>query len=219
MLKNKTLLFLQREQYPKERINIFVASEDERIRYLIACPGYQIIIGVPGLNAQNAFISNWLDDDEIFFYIQDDVDGIKSSKTLLTIIKEAVTQISTRKTGLYGVLPNHDGRTQSDTTTTHLTHIVGCFYICRNHIDIKINGLCETEDYERSILYFIKYGSIYRYKGAGIKTKYLGTSGGSKDRLQRKASAVQYLLDRYPGYCNFRDKKGEADLLLNWRAI
>ena len=83
-----------------------------------------------------------------------------------------------------------------------------------------VQGYCETEDYERTILYFLKYGQVYRYRGAGVQTKYQGTSGGGrKGFATRKGLAVTYLLTKYPELCFYRDKSGEPDILLNWRAL
>jgi hypothetical protein len=219
LLRSKTLAFLQREFYPRERINIFVASEDERIRYQ-AVGDYNIVVGVLGLKPQRRFISDWLDDNEIYIGMDDDIDGIKSNKSFLELITDACQFLNTRRSGLWGVLPKDDARCFKDDTTEHLSFIIGCFFVCRNHKEILLEGLCETDDYERTILYFLRYGCVYRYRGAGIKTKYLGTSGGqgsAQHSLERKHQAVQFLLETYPDLCRFRDKNGEPDILLNWR--
>ena len=215
LLRSKTLAFLQREFYPRERINIFVASEEERIAYQ-AVGDYNIVVGVLGLVPQRQFISDWLDEDEIYVSLDDDVDGIKG-KSFLELIRDATQMLSSRRAGLWGVLPKDDARCFKDDTTEHLSFIVGAFFVARNHKDLRPQGLSETEDYERTMLYFLRYGCVYRYRGAGIKTKYLGTSGGQGGGLERKIQAVQFLLETYPALCRFRDKKGNPDLLLNWR--
>ena len=220
MLKNKTLRFLQKVGYPSEQIYIFVASDDERLRYQTANPGYNLIVGVLGLKQQRQFICDWLDDDEIYIGMDDDVSGIKSiGKSFTNIIRDALEIIESRRTGLYGILPKDDTRCFKDNTTNHLSFVIGCLFICRNHKDIQLHGNCETDDYERCILYYIKYGHIFRYRGAGVSSVYQGTSGGDKKGfIKRKKEAVTYLLKMYPGYCSFRNKKGEPDILLNWRA-
>jgi len=215
-LKQKTLRFLNDVQYPKDLIYIFVASEAEADTYGHLLPEYQIVLGVPGLKPQRKFISDWLQEDEIYIGMDDDIDGIKG-KSFLELIRDAHQMLGTRRGGLWGILPKDDARCFKDDTTDHLSFIIGCFFVCRNHKDILLEGLCETDDYERTILYFLRYGCVFRYRGAGIKTKYLGTSGGQGGSLERKVQAVQFLLERYPGICRFRDKKGEPDILLNWR--
>jgi len=217
-LKQKTLRFLNDVHYPKDLIYIFVSSEAEKETYEAVCPGYQIVVGVPGLKPQRRFITDWLQEDEIYIGMDDDIDGIKG-KPFLELIRDAHQMLGTRRSGLWGILPKDDARCFKNDTTEHLSFIIGCFFVCRNHKEILLEGLCETDDYERTILYFIRYRCVYRYRGAGVKTKYLGTSGGQGGSLERKREAVQFLLERYPGLCGFRNKKGEPDILLNWRYI
>jgi hypothetical protein len=215
----KTLRFLNDVQYPKDLIYIFVASEDERQAYERTCPGYHIVVGVPGLRDQRNFISDWLQEDEIYISMDDDIDGIKSDKSFLELIRDAHQMLGTRRGGLWGILPKDDARCFKPDTTDHLSFIIGAFFVCRNHKDIRLHNLV-AHDYELSIRYFIKYRAVFRYRGAGLKTKYLGTcagQGSAQHRLERKRQAVQFLLETYPGLCRFRDKKGEPDLLLNWR--
>jgi hypothetical protein len=106
-----------------------------------------------------------------------------------------------------------------DRLTTHLSHILGAFFICVNDRECVPN-IQEMEDYERSILYFRKYGEIYRWKGAGVSTSYRKNPGGLQQpgRSERKEGGVRYLIDTYPEYCRKREKDGASDVLLNWRA-
>jgi hypothetical protein len=215
VLLTKTLDFLYSVDYPKDRIFIFVASEEERVKYQAGCFNYNLVVGVPGLVPQRNFISEWLHDDEIYVSLDDDVSGVKG-RPFIQLIRDAVALLETRQAGLFGVLPKDDARCFKDSTTTHLAFVVGAFFVCRNHKDIKID--CFAEDYQRSILYFKRYGAVFRYRGAGVQTRYAGTSGGTEGVLERKANAVAYLVATHSGYCSLRDKNGEPDILLNWRA-
>lgn len=220
LLRDKTLAFLKKSGYPSERIFIFVVL-DEIEKYSQTCPGCNLIIGLPGLKAQRKFISDWLSEDEIYIGMDDDIDGIKTmGKSFLDIVRDACERLETRKCGLFGILPNDDARRFKDSTTGHLSFILGALFICRNHHSILLRGPCLTDDYERSILYFIRYGTIYRYRGAGVQTKYAGTSAGGnrEDFIERKRQSVMGLIEQFPEYCSYRNKKGEPDILLNWRA-
>lgn len=220
VLAKKTFAFLQRENYPKDKIVIFVSSEIEQFRYSLTCPGVQIVIGKLGLTQQRNFISDWLDDDEIYVSLDDDVTGVKSlGKSFLDIVRDGVQAISSRRTGLFGILSRDDGRSLKDNTTEHLTHVVGSFFIVRNHKDIKIEISTNVEDYARSCLYFLRYGAVFRYRGAGVQTKYMGSSGGLTDRKARQEQGVKELVEMYPGLCKAITKRnGWPDVLLNFRA-
>jgi hypothetical protein len=214
LLKSKTLAFLETSGYPSNLIFVFVSDKSEFERYSQTCPGYNLVIGLPGLKPQRKFISDWLNEDEIYLGLDDDIDGVKTlGSSFLDLIRDACGLIGTRRSGLWGILPKDDGRCFKDDTTEHLSFIIGCLFVCRNHKEIVLEGFCLTDDYERSMLYFIKYGVILRYRGAGVQTKYKGTSGDAN----QKGQAVSDLISRFPKMCKYRDKQGEPDLLLNWR--
>jgi hypothetical protein len=218
LLKSKSLAFLEASGYPSDLIFIFISDQSEFERYSQTCPGYHLVVGVIGLKAQRKFISDWLSEDEIYLGMDDDIDSVKTmGKSFLELVSDGVAAIETRQTGLWGILPKDDARCFKDDTTDHLVFILGALFIARNHKDIHLEGPCETDDYERSLLYFLRYGMVFRYRGAGIKTKYQGTSGGSDGCIERKRAAVLCLITRFPRMCSYRNKKGEPDLLLNWR--
>lgn len=217
LLKAKTLSFLNSVNYPTDRIIIFVASESEKTKYATLIPDIQIVVGVLGLVNQRNFISDFLAEDEIYISFDDDVTGIKSPyKTFNEIIELGIEAITKKETGLFGIFPTDNGILLRDKVLTHLSHIVGAFFIARNHQNIRITNY--LEDYERSILYFLKYSKVYRYIGAGVATRYLGTSGGTEDIIPKQRAAVIEICNRFPGLCKEITKKnGWPDISLNWR--
>lgn len=152
--------------------------------------------------------------------MDDDIETIHCmTGGFLGLVNHGVNMIKTGNGGLYGCMPNDDKRVMDLKTTTHLAFIIGVFSMRRNHKDIRLT-LVQKEDYERSILYFLRYGTVYRYKGAGVKTKYLKNAGGLQDghRLEHMEECVSYLCNTYPSLVKRREKDGLPDLLLNWRA-
>lgn len=220
-ISKKTLKFLQVSNYPVDRIHIFVANEEEFQDYkrLVSEDLYgEIIVGVKGLMEQRNFISSFYKEDEIIIQMDDDVITIKSSISFLTLVEIGVNSLYGRTSGLWGVLPNDDGRRFKDATTKHLTHILGSFFIVRNHRNIKITHT-EKEDMERSILYFRRYGEVLRYQNAGVATTYRKGTGGLQitDRVDTMKAGIQNLITQYPEYCRVVQKKGIPDIVLNWR--
>jgi hypothetical protein len=225
-ISNQTLHFLNRIGYPASKIIIFVSDSEQARLYTSWIENRlygQIIVGVLGLKEQRNFISDWLSEDEIYISMDDDLNYVKimTGYSFLDLMKDAISKISTREYGLAGILSNSDARRFKNNYTQHLSHIVGCFWIARNDRDIRIDGLAEKEDYERSIKYFQKYGKVLRYRCAGVQTQYVGETGGiaKEGRRFREAEAVLYLTNKYPSLCSRINKKGEwPDLKLNWRA-
>jgi hypothetical protein len=76
------------------------------------------------------------------------------------------------------------------------------------------------EDYYRTIQYFIVYGRILRYRGAGVQTIYRQANGGiaTEGRRERDAAACLDLIRRYPTIVKHCEKRsGWPDISLNWR--
>ena len=224
LIQSKTLRYLRVQGYPPEQILIFVASDDEKRLYETGVPPHlygEIIVGRLGLKEQRNFISDYLDEDEIYISFDDDVESLKlmPGYTFYDLIRDAYNIIGARHTGLVGVLPNDDARRFKDSVSTHLAHILGSFFIARNHRDLRITRT-PKEDYERSILYFLRYGTVYRIRRGGVQTKYLRGVGGiqSEDRREREIEDVCYLAETYPTLCRRKDKGNHPDLELNWRA-
>ena len=221
----KTLRFLKESNYPANLITIFVASEKEYKLYKNAIDPLlynELIIGELGLCAQRKFISQHYLEDQIIIQLDDDVKNIKSCLPFISLIELGYTYIASRQSGLFGVLPNDDGRRFKNAITTHLTHILGSFFMCRNHKDIIITHT-EKEDFERSILYFKRYGKVIRYQNAGVCTSYGKGTGGLQanvNRSQNIAEEIKNIKDKYPEYIRLVIKKGNTtDIVLNWRSL
>ena len=225
-ISSKTLAYLKSAGFPSDKITLFVSDIEQEKLYSGTVPRElygTIEVGVKGLREQRNFITQFYPEDTILISMDDDIKSIElptlSFQGLVQMALERLRTAGGTKGGLFGVLPNDDARRYSDKTTTHLTHILGAFYICRNHKDILITH-SEKEDYERSILYFQRYGEVYRYRGGGVQTTYQKGDGGLNigDRRIRQEEGVKNILQRYPGYVKRMDKKGFPDVLLDWRA-
>ena len=222
-ISKKTLSFLRDSRYPADRIHIFVADEEEFKEYnrLVSENLYgELIVGVKGLKEQRNFISSFYPEDEIIIQMDDDVITIKSILPFLTLVEIGVNSLYGRTAGLWGVLPNDDGRRFKDATTSHLAHILGSFFIIRNHRDIQMT-YTEKEDMERSIVYFRRYGKVLRYQNAGVATTYRKGEGGLQmpGRLDRIKLEIARFHQEYPEYVKSVEKKGVPDIVLKWRIL
>jgi hypothetical protein len=221
-ISNKTLKFLSKEGYPPELIYLFVASEEEKILYEQSVHFYlynQIIVGELGIVNQRNFITRFFDEGELIIEMDDDIENIYFMfSNFKHLIEYGMQLINTGSGGLFGVMPTDDKRCMILETTTHLAFIIGTFSLRKNHHSIILTQVL-GEDYERSILYFMKYKRLYRYKGAGIKTKFMKNPGGLQDghRLNNLEECVKYLCNTYPNAVKRRTKHGLPDLILNWR--
>jgi hypothetical protein len=225
LIAGLTLKVLREANYPPYLIRLFVASEEEKQLYETSVPRllyYEIVVGVQGLKEQRKFISDYFPEDTIILQMDDDIKGIKTNPLMsfTDLVLKGVSAMD--EVGLWGIMPNDDGRKMKEETTTHLAHIIGCFFMCRNHKELEI-GTTEKEDFERSILYFQAYGAVARYKGAGVATAYEKTPGGLQDpdgrRSERQIEGLRYMSEHYPEYIVGVTKTKGQDIILNWRAI
>ena len=222
-ISGKTLKFLKESNYPANLITIFVASDEEYRVYKDAIDPLlynELVVGKLGLCAQRNFISQYYPEDQIIVQLDDDVKNIKGCLPFTSLVELGYEYIATRQSGLFGVLPNDDGRRFKNAVTTHLSHILGSFFICRNHRDLHVT-MTEKEDMERSILYFKRYGKVIRYQNAGVCTTYGQGTGGlqTPGRDERIKSEILRFQTEYPDYVGLVIKKGTTtDIVLNWRA-
>jgi len=229
-ISDMTLRYLNSINYPRDKIILFVASDEQAALYRQHVPEHlfgQIVTGVLGLVNQRNFITKFLFPDEIFISFDDDVITLKTmnNTNIYWLIADAITKIKTHDYGLASVLPNSDGRRFKTGFTRHLAHCIGSFYICRNNHSLLLDNdpvLQEAkEDIYRSLQYFTVYGRILRYRCAGVQTVYRQANGGieSLGRRERDAAACADLIRRYPKFVKHIDKKsGWPDISLNWRA-
>jgi len=222
-IADKTLKYLKSVNYPASLIYLFVVAEEESLyREKVPEDMYgRIVIGPLGLCEMRNRITDFFEENEIILQMDDDVRGIKSTLPFKEIFSTLYLRLTNLEEpcGLAGVMPNDDTRRMKLSSTTHLTHIIGSFFMARNHKDIQIT-YTEKEDMERSILYFKKYGRIVRFQGAGVSTKYTGGTGGlqAEGRIERCVAGIENLKSRYPGWLSEVVKKKGRDVILNWRA-
>lgn len=221
-ISSQTLAFLESCAYPAHLITLFVADESEKLLYLSDVPSElygQIVVGVLGLSQQRNFISDYYREGQILLQLDDDVKGVKTlgGAGFLEVLGRGLRELNSGE-GLWGVLPTDDARRFKDDTTKHLTHIIGSLFLIRNHKRLRLT-VEEGEDYLRSIQMFELYGSVCRYRGAGVQTSFNKGSGGllGPEREERRRRDLDTLCKMYPEACRPVLKGGCADVILNWR--
>ena len=221
VLLRRTLKFLHKNLYPSHLITIFVADSEQFKIYQDAIPKNlynEIVVGVKGLCEQRHFISSYYPQDTMIVQMDDDLKGFVGDKSLIEVIEMGHQLMTEQNAGVFSIMPNSDKRRLKDDYTTHLAHCIGSFFIVRNDKRLLPTGT-ELEDYERSVLSFIHYKSVIRYRGAGVDTDYGKTPGGLQEegRYERIQAGVKRMIDTYPIYCIAIKKGDRPDVRLNHR--
>ena len=113
--------------------------------------------------------------------IDDDVEGVYQliGDKLVAIVdldlffKEAFEFLKKENLFIWGVHPVKNAFFMKPTKTTNLKFIIGTLYGFIVRHTKELEPVCEEkEDYEQSILYYLKDGGVMRHNDITIKTKF-----------------------------------------------
>jgi hypothetical protein len=233
-LKNTTLKLLERENIDKNLIYIFVANEEEYIKYKKEFTDYNIIKGVIGLLAQIKFIENYFDKDDYLVRIEDDIENIfkkihskKDYPSKITRKQLSMTEnvnlnefiingfklLKEHNLNLFGVNKTQNAFMMTDGYSTDLRLIEGCIngFINKRYELVVCNDENYTlEDLERTIVYFKNDNGVLRFNDVGYISIY-GDEGGVgsnvKDRELKINENTKKLNDIYSNYGSIKPNK------------
>jgi hypothetical protein len=226
VLERKTLTTLLKGSIQPSQIYIFVANETEKKKYEVAIPStkyHKIIIGKLGIANQRIFIKNYFKKGDYVVSIDDDVEGLyQLSGDKLKEIKvkpffeKALEELKKENKFMWGIYPVHNPFFMKKKTSKGLSFIVGALhgYIVRHDKTLDPSTLSEgKEDYEQSILYYLKDGGVLRFNDVTIKTKFLAKGGLGQDRFERNKKSAKYLQHKYPDLVSiFHRKNGMTEI-------
>lgn len=221
LLLNTTLNLLQRYNISSSKIYIFVGNEEEYLLYKDILPKnsyYKLIIGKVGMGAIRNFITNYFSENQKILFIDDDIRNLITFKNkkeyqdlidLNSFIENSFNEISQLNIKLFGIYPTDNPYFMlKNEKTFDLCYIIGCFYGIINDKSISVS-LDDKEDYERSILFFLKYGKNMRYNWIAPITRYYKQKGGMQEKrtVENVHLSAKYLADKYPELCKLKFKK------------
>lgn len=220
-LKSKTMKLLQKHNL--DNYFIFV-SQDEYPEYKKHFKN--VLIGKKGLKNQRIYIEYFISQNTLIIEMDDDIEEIYKyidSKTLEPIedlnlfFLNCFSKMLDAGLSLFGIYPTDNPYFMKDNITTDLRLIVGCIFGFKNSRIPEIT-LDEKEDYERTILYYLRDGGVMRFNNYCVKTNYFRNKGGLgllKDRIKESEKSCKYLLHKYPSLVKIKNKKsGLPDIRL-----
>ena len=217
-LVKKTLATLKRGKMDASKIYIFVANKTEEKIYRETIPKnlyHEIVIGKLGISNQRNFIKSYFKEGQYVVSIDDDVERLfrlKGEKDITItnvdgFFKKAYKELVKHRLFLWGIYPigNTFFMKGKNKLTTDLRFIIGVLhgYIVRKDKSLQTNSGSEgKEDYEQTMLYYLKDGGVVRFNDVAAKTKFFapGGLGNVKKRIISSQSAAKYLQKTYPEY-------------------
>ena len=233
-LLNKTLNTLHEGGISKNQIFIFLANTHELAVYSEKIPQglyHQMIIGEKGIAKQRNFIRHYFKPGDRVVSIDDDIkevcmlvgDKLERVNDLNLFFHNAFHNLEKHNLSLWGIYPcaNPFFMKSKKETTTDLKFIIGCLhgFIVREGNEVLTNPKAEgKEDYEMSILHYLRDGGVFRYNNMTVKTKFNAKGGLGEHRFNMNERAANYLKDEYPDYFTiFHRKNGMTEVRLRER--
>lgn len=223
VLKTKTLPFLIRSGFNPADIHIFVATQEEKEKYVcVLDPSTynEIILGVPTLFRQRLFIRHYFPVGTRVLSIDDDIQDItfKTPQHIPTFVQTMFDLALKEGVSLWGLYPCHNKFFMKERVMKGLQFIIGQVYgfIAKPIPEEDITHYHSSkEDVWLSLYLYKKEGATLRYEGAAAKTRMFAAGGLSEFRTSETESAVTDLIaSEYPDLCAAGFKKnGMKDVL------
>jgi hypothetical protein len=218
---NKTLNTLKEGGVAKNKIYLFVANKQQYNLYEQNVPKNlynEIIIGKKGITNQRIFISDYFKEGQYVVSMDDDVeqfDILKGEKlvklkNINQFFLDAYKLMKKEHLYIWGIYPVRNPFFMYNETTFDLRFIIGVTFgfITRHDKHLRMSTKAETkEDYEQTILYYLKDGGVIRFNNVTTKTKFNSPGGLGTDRFERNKNAAEYLTKKYPEIVKRNDRK------------
>lgn len=203
-------------------ITVFVADRQEYARYLqTLVPGTygHLIIGQPTLQGARGFIQTHYPEGTPVVNVDDDVSGILQATSmkqlqavpdLPALIEEGFALTAAHRLNLWGIYPVANAYFMRPKVTVDLRYIVGAFWGVYATHDPRVRVTLEDkEDFERTILFYLRDGGVVRVNNVCVQTRYYAEPGGMQETrtAARVQTSAQLLVHRYPLLCQWNTGK------------
>lgn len=216
LIKKRTLAYLSSCGVDSNCVYIFVSNQQEEEEYAyLKKDGYKVVYHkeLNNLKEKHNFILDYFQSGERLVVMEDDIKMLmrKNEKKVVQFFDfNSLCEIAWQecdKVGakLWGLYPMANGMFMKESVSTDLKCITG--YVFGIEITKDPFLKCNTEnkhDYERSILHYIKHGSIVRINYVAQLSDSFTTAGGLQaqhntiERCDNEIKGNNYLLKRFP---------------------
>ncbi len=223
--KEQTLAFLKKHNVDDTDIYLVLRNDDPYINdYIDRATNMNILLtDVKGVGRTHNYITEYFDEDEFIVEIDDDLQELlDNERTPITdfkgIVEEMRSKMEEEKISYGGTYQVNNPKFMSGNPhyTTDLRYMLGCvrFRFVRKDILLETNY---AEDFENTILHYIRDGKILKNNWIAPKTRNYQDGGCKSDGrdINTEKSDKVFLYNKYPQYCKlFQRKSGVWDLRL-----
>lgn len=231
-IKKKTLRVLESYNIDPSRITVFVADEDELVKYkdsLKDTPYQNIVVGVHTIGAQRNFIEKYYPEGTKLVMFDDDVEEVqkKISEQKLGrledlendfIIKgfEECEKVGAKTFGIYAA---SNAYFMKERVYTKLCYVIASMFgVIVEHDPFLERVTNHGEDYEYSIRQYVKNGAVVRFDYLTVKSNYYKEDGGLQTIRTKEYvyESIKKISELFPDLCTMyiRESTGNAELRL-----
>lgn len=232
-----TLAYLKRCSIQQEQIDIFVSNTEQVVEYSAAGVKANALISCNTTNVRDKFnfIHSYYPAGTEVLVIEDDIESIQRLAGYNKL--EEITNLTTHaaiafdlcvkyNTKLWGISSNNNPFFLKEQAGLCFKMVVANMYgFISEEPPLLITQHTKT-DYERTILYTLKYGGVIRLDYLCPITRNYKNPGGMQElsdaaRAAQEQEASQYLANNYPELCSLNTKKSSkfAEVTLTTKRI
>lgn len=237
VLKRATLAELARGRCERDAITVWVANEQERVRYEDEGLGVRIKVGQLGVTNQKRLIHQDSNEKQDLLHLDDDcyqfqhtTDGKRLEPLPDGLLSQtfswAFKQMRQMKAGVWGICPTQNAFYMDQNAS------VGNYFICGITCGTRGGEACfkeqpraidSIEDYEVTVRAIRRYGYTLRVNWLTVKTEYHASGGilanyaeDKKARYAAKEPAIRQLVASSGGLCR-EHRKADGELNIRFR--
>jgi len=246
-IRKFTLKYLESTNVPRERVTLFVSSDDEKAKYEESNPGYKVVVarGANSLGAKRKFISLYYPEGTPVVSFDDDVSKVEKlvlDKPLEGTTKpldhpchlEVVSDLSEfifkgfelaekEKVRIWGCYPVANKGFLHPKVTVGLKFIMGHFFGFYAGDPIAGFDADPKDDIYTTLWHYTTHGGTLRFDNYLVKSKAHSGSGGNCEDLQAKLElnnkTVERICKDFPGLAAPKFRKSKDPWLSQYAEV
>lgn len=233
LIYDLSLKMLLANKIPENQIKVFVSSPQELLAYTKSIRSRGVDVDIILAKSTNVvekfnFVHNYFTPGTRVVFVEDDISALRiktgentlSEYLRLAELAEASFQVCEKEgTCLWGISSNANPFYMKDGMSVGFKFVVANLFgfIATKEKFLEVSNICKS-DYERTLLYYVKYGSIVRNDGICAITKNYKTAGGLQEmggaRKDLEEKACRALVKRFPHLIEINEKKSKISMYM-----
>ena len=246
-IRKYTLKYLEQTDIPRERVTLFVASEQEKEKYQSSNPGYNIVVGVKGLCPQRLFISQHYPKGTPVVSFDDDVSGIcelrlgerlfsqqkpldhpcslETVTALDAFIQDGFKLAQDHEVEMWGCYQVANKGFMHPKISVGLKFIMGHFFgfYAGDPVFEEIKDYPCKDDFYWSLWHQVNRKGTLRLDYCCVKSKAHSGSGGTNEDMERKLetnnATVDRIVQKYPELASVKMRNTKDSWLSRYKEL